>query len=132
MDRNRPVEFGIIIWFSIYSKLASRSKIDECVFYRNKVIFIVYVDGGIFAAIMDLDIDDAIKELASTGLDIEDQGSPPDYIGVNINRLNKHTYELTQPALSRATVADAGIGPRTSSKPVPLYLQGCSILSWIC
>jgi hypothetical protein len=49
-----------------------QSKIDECVFYRNTVTFIVYVDDGIFAAITDSDIDDAFKDLTNAGLDLED------------------------------------------------------------
>ena len=96
-----------------------QSKIDECVFYRKMVIFIVYVDDGIFAAIVESDIYEAMADLANAGLDLEDQGSPADYIGVNINRINKDTFELTQPALARAIVNDVGIGPRTPAKPVP-------------
>jgi hypothetical protein len=37
--------------------------VDECIFFRNNVIFIVYVNDGIFATPSQKAIDQAIKEL---------------------------------------------------------------------
>jgi hypothetical protein len=39
------------------------SKVDECVFFRNDMLFIVYIDDGIFASPSQKAIDQAIKEL---------------------------------------------------------------------
>eukprot|EP00956_Cyclotella_meneghiniana_P035933 scaffold119648_cov87-Cyclotella_meneghiniana.AAC.1 len=63
------------------------SLIDDCVFYRDNVIFIVYVDDGIFVSPDDQHISAAIQDIIDTGLDIEDQGHPNDYVGVAIKRL---------------------------------------------
>jgi hypothetical protein len=63
-----------------------QSKVDECVFFRNNVIFIVYVDDGIFASPSQKAIDQAIKELKQR-FDMEDQGSITDYLGVNVEHL---------------------------------------------
>jgi hypothetical protein len=54
-----------------------QSKVDECVFFRDNVIFIVYVDDGIFASPSQKAIDQAIKELKEQ-FDMEDQGSITD------------------------------------------------------
>ncbi len=60
------------------------SLVDDCVFYRNDVIFMVYVDNDIFLGDDDSKLQQAIKDIQDTGLNIEDQGHPADYVGVNI------------------------------------------------
>ena len=47
----------------------------------------VYVDNGIFLGTDDLKLQDAIKEIQDIGLNIEVQGHPADYVGVNIKKL---------------------------------------------
>jgi hypothetical protein len=37
-----------------------------------------------------------IKEIQNLGLNIEDQGHPADYVGVNIKKLKDGSYEFTQ------------------------------------
>jgi hypothetical protein len=44
-----------------------QSKVDECVFYRDGVIFMVYVDDGIFYCLNMGKIDQAILELRAAG-----------------------------------------------------------------
>jgi hypothetical protein len=40
-----------------------QSKVDECIFFHNDVIFIVYINDGIFASPSPKAINQAIKEL---------------------------------------------------------------------
>jgi len=77
-----------------------QSLIDECVFYRNDVIFIVYVDDGLFFGSDDDTLTMIIKRLRDSGLNIQDQGHPADYVGVNIRKARDGSYEFT-PTLSR-------------------------------
>ncbi len=63
------------------------SLIDDCIFFRNDIIFMVYVDDSIFLGNEDSKLQDAIKEIQDSGLNIEDQGHPADYVGVNIKKL---------------------------------------------
>jgi hypothetical protein len=58
------------------------SLIDDCVFFCNDIIFMVYVDDGIFLGINDLQPQNVIKEIQDLGLNIEDQDHPADYVGV--------------------------------------------------
>ncbi|KAL7478579.1 hypothetical protein ACHAW6_004335 [Cyclotella cf. meneghiniana] len=60
------------------------SLIDECVFYKDDVIFIVYVDDGIFIGQDNSKITRLIQQMQNAHLDIEDQGHPADYVGINI------------------------------------------------
>ncbi len=48
------------------------SLIDNCVFYRDDVIFMVYVDDGIFLGKDDEQLKAVIHEIQGIGLDIED------------------------------------------------------------
>jgi hypothetical protein len=60
------------------------SQIDGCMFFRNDIIFMVYVDDGIFLVSNDSQLQAVIKKIQALGLNIEDQGRPADYVGVNI------------------------------------------------
>ena len=86
-----------------------QSLVDECMFYRGNIIFIVYVDDGIFIGKSDEQIATAIDELRALNLNIEDQGHPSDYVGVSIKKHKDGTYELTQRALIDSIIADAGL-----------------------
>jgi hypothetical protein len=73
-----------------------QSLIDDCIFYRDNVIFIVYIDDGIFLGPLDQQLRDIINELHNLKLSIEDQGHPADYVGVSIKKLKNGFIELTQ------------------------------------
>ncbi len=64
-----------------------QSHIDDCFFYWDDVIFIVYVDNGIFLGPLDQQLHGVINELCNLKLSIEDQGHPADYVGVSIKKL---------------------------------------------
>jgi hypothetical protein len=86
-----------------------QSLVDECIFYRGEVIFIVYVNDGIFLAKSNDQMSIAIKELKNLKLKIEDQWHPADYVGVNIKRHKDGTYELTQRALIDSIINNTGL-----------------------
>jgi hypothetical protein len=69
--------------------------IDDCVFFCGDIIFMVYVDGGIFFGNDDAKLEQAIKEIQDLRLNIEDQGPPADYVGVSIKKLCNGFYEFT-------------------------------------
>ena len=96
----------------------AQSKIDDCVFYCNNTIFIVYVDNGIFIGDTNEQILEIISHFQQLGLDIEDQGHPADYVGVNSKRLKGGGIEFTQQALIDSIIADVGL-KGTTTKPVP-------------
>jgi hypothetical protein len=95
-----------------------QSLIDECVFYRDDVIFIVYVDDGIFVGPDDNKLTNVIREIQGTGLDIEDQGHPADYVGVSIKKHKSGYYEFTQRALTDSIISDCELED-AYTKPVP-------------
>eukprot|EP00804_Cyclotella_cryptica_P023836 CCRYP_019472-RA/>CCRYP_019472-RA protein AED:0.18 eAED:0.18 QI:0/-1/0/1/-1/1/1/0/244 len=89
-----------------------QSEVDDCLFYKCDIIFIVYVDDGIFLGSNDAQLTDIIKQLKNAGLDVEEQGHHAEYVGVNINRTQDGTVEFSQHALIHSIISD-------SCKPVP-------------
>jgi hypothetical protein len=71
------------------------SLIDDCICFCGDVIYMVNVDDGIFLGRDDLQLQEVIKEIQNLGLNIEDQGHPADYVGVNIKKLKGGSYEFT-------------------------------------
>jgi hypothetical protein len=94
------------------------SQIDNCVSFRDDIIFMVYVDDGIFLGNDDSKLQAAIQEIQEIGLNIEDQGHPANYVGVNIKKLRDGLYEFTQCALIDAIIDDIGLKD-AKAKPVP-------------
>jgi hypothetical protein len=80
--------------------------IDDCVFFHDDIIFMVYMNDGIFLGSDDLQLQDVIKEIQDLGLNIEDQVHPADYVGVNIKKLKDGSYEFTQRALIDSIIDD--------------------------
>jgi hypothetical protein len=85
------------------------SLIDDSVFFCGDIIFMVYVDNGIFLDHNDPQLQEVIKEIQNLGLNIEDQGHPADYVGVNIKKLKDGSYEFTPRALIDSIIDDVGL-----------------------
>jgi hypothetical protein len=94
------------------------SLIDNCVFFRDDIIFMVYVDDGIFLSNDYSKLTDAIRDIQNSGLNIEDQGHPADYVGVNIKKMKDGSSEFTQRALIDSIIEDVGLKD-VNVKPVP-------------
>jgi hypothetical protein len=93
--------------------------IDDCVFFHGDIIFMVYLDNGIFLGSNDLQLQEVIKEFQNLGLNIEDQGHMEDYVGVNIKKLKDGSYEFTQQGLIDSIIDDIGLILDAKVKPVP-------------
>jgi len=100
-----------------------RSLIDECVWYKDNLVFLVYVDDGIFVSLDNKDILTEIRYLTTVkNLQIEDQGHPNDYVGVNISTTKDGHFVFTQPVLIDSIIADIGILP-SQKKLIPINAQ---------
>ena len=96
-----------------------QSKIDDCVFYKGKTIFMNYVDDGIFMSPDPKEIDTAIKAIGKQGLDIEDRGDIGDYLGINFNYNEDNTIELTQPQLIDQIIEQAKLKSKQGPRELP-------------
>ena len=94
------------------------SAIDECVFYRNGTVFLVYVDDGIIAGPSVEAIDQIILDL-QTLFKVSDEGDLTDYLGVNIETLENGTIKLSQPHLIDQIIEDVNFQSDTKLKSTP-------------
>ncbi len=95
-----------------------QSLIDDCVFYRSDVIFIVYVNAGIVLGLSDEQLSGIINEMRNLELDIKDQSHPADYLGVNIKHIKDGSIKLSQRALIDTIIEDADLND-SKVKAVP-------------
>jgi hypothetical protein len=56
-----------------------QSKIDECLYYRGRTLFLVYIDNGIM-----MDLNQEAVEQVMKDLGIQDEGAINNYLGVKV------------------------------------------------
>eukprot|EP00804_Cyclotella_cryptica_P005605 CCRYP_003077-RA/>CCRYP_003077-RA protein AED:0.24 eAED:0.24 QI:0/-1/0/1/-1/0/1/0/160 len=106
------------IWNSyLVEKLCSigfqPSLIDECVFFRDDVIFIVYVDNGIFLGPNYQSLTNVICEISAAGQDIKNQGHP------QRTTLESRSPSTAMDALSSPNVLSLLLSSMTSTSAMP-------------
>jgi Reverse transcriptase (RNA-dependent DNA polymerase) len=93
-----------------------QSKIDKCLYYQGRTLFLVYVNDGI---LMDLDpeeVERAMKDLSSK-FEIEDEGTINDYLGVKVEPgKTPGTFYLSQPHLIDSILEDRKLSNHGASK----------------
>ena len=100
-----------------------------CIYYRNTVVLMIYVDDGIFIAPRQQEIDEAYKLMVTQLTDKEgvihrpykmtDERDLADYLGVKINRLPDGKIKLSQPQMINSILEDLGMSEATTTKPTP-------------
>ena len=83
-------------------------KADECVFYKGKTIFVVYVDDGILIGPDKEEIDNIIMSLKED-YDLTDKGNLNEYLGIKIEERKDGSRVLKQPLLMRRILMAVGI-----------------------
>jgi len=101
------------------------SMVDECVWYRGDIIFTFYVDDGIIWCPRAEGLDEFMKDIRNNKktkqkFDIEDRGNVSDYLGINFQRQEDGTIQLSQPQLIEQIIKDVGVSNhRTRPTPAP-------------
>ena len=85
-----------------------QSKFDECIFYHQTTIFVVYTDDGILFDPSMSTINERIKDLQSL-FDLEVQGNIQDYLGIRIDRKSDGSIHMTQPHLIDSVLEDLNL-----------------------
>ena len=113
------------VWFQyLRNKLVNevgfeQSKIDECVFYRGKTMCVLHTDDSLIAGPDDAEIEQIIKDLKAANLGITVEGDVEDFLGVNIDRRDDGTINMTQPHLIDQIVKDLKFQENTKAKDTP-------------
>jgi hypothetical protein len=100
------------VWFQyLLKKLESvgfeQSKHDECVFFKDQMMYVLYTDDSILAGPDQKEIEQAVQQMKEVGLDITIEGDLTDFLGVNIDRHEDDgMIHLTQPHLIHQILKD--------------------------
>ena len=73
----------------------TESSIDDCVFFHDNMIFILYFNGRIFASPSSEAINQAIRDIRNK-FNIEDQGTLEYYIVINIEAIRNGKLKLSR------------------------------------
>ena len=84
-----------------------QSKVDECVYYRGKTLYVLYTDDSLLAGPDKDEIRQIIEELQTKSkLSITVEGDLADFLGVSIERKEDGTIHMTQPHLIEQILGD--------------------------
>jgi len=84
----------------------TQSKIDECVFYRGRCIYVLYTDDSILVGPDDDELDAIVNDMQGAELKLTVDGKIDDFLGVNIERREDGKFVLTQPHLIDSILKD--------------------------
>ena len=91
----------------------NKTKIDESVFFRNRVVILLYVDDGILCGPETTNFFSVVEEPHALKYDMEDIGTLTDYLGVQVKNPKDERIELTQPQLIEDIIKELGFNPNT-------------------
>ena len=78
------------VWYKyLESRLVQRagftkSKVDDCIFYKGNVIYVLYTDDSILFGPTQKEIDSCIQDIQVAGLKITIEGDIKDFLGDRI------------------------------------------------
>jgi len=79
------------------------------VFYRGRVIYVLYTDDSILAAPTKAEVDKAIQDIKGAGLNVTIEGDVKDFLGVHLEKVRDKEIRMTQPHLMKQIIKDMGI-----------------------
>ena len=97
------------------------SKFDPCLYYRNSIIFLVYIDDHIIFSPNDKAIDEVVTDLRNStqNFTLDDQGEVGDFLGIQIQKLDNGSIILTQPQLIDSIIQDLHLQSGSNPKNRP-------------
>ena len=97
-----------------------QSNVDECLFYKGRVIYALYTDDSIIAGPDKAEVESTIESIRRAGLNLTIEGTLEDFLGVNIERKGDGSIHLTQPHLIDGILKDLRLdGNNVKTKGTP-------------
>ena len=97
------------------------SKFDPCLYYRNSVIFLVYIDDCIVFGPDDKVIDDMVTDLRNSlqNFTVDDHGEVGDLLGIQVQKRDDGSIVSTQPHLIDSIIQDLHLQSGSNPKSTP-------------
>lgn len=97
-----------------------QSECDECLFVRNRTIYVLYTDDSILASPTDAELDTVLADMKRAGLQITVEGTVEDFLGVKMQHNNDGSITMTQPHLIQQVLKDLNLlQDSAKSKDIP-------------
>ena len=97
------------------------SKFDPCLYYRNSIIFLVYIDDCIVFGPNNKAIDEVVTDLCNStqNFTLNDQGEVGNFLGIQIQKLDDGSIVLTQLQLIDSIIQDLHLQSESNPKNTP-------------
>ena len=107
-QKQGPKVWGDFLHQGLTKAAFEQSKVDPCLYYREGLIFLVYIDDCLLLSPSDKLIDQGINNLctAEPRFNMEDQGSVNDFLGIQVKHKKNGEITLTQPQLIASILND--------------------------
>ena len=96
----------------------SQSNVNDCVFYNQTVIFMVYVDDAILLSPYSSEINKSLQQLRQH-FKLTEEGEIADYLGLKVQKLPNGNISLSQPHLIASILKDINFSANTKMKSTP-------------
>ena len=96
-----------------------KSDIDSCLYLRDGLVFVFYVDDGIIISSDDSKVQQFIDELRKFNFDLSIEADYAGYLGVDIIAQPDGTLLMAQSGLIERILIDLGLTDSTSTKATP-------------
>jgi hypothetical protein len=97
----------------------TQSKVDECIFYKGKVVYVLYTDDSILTGPDRKEIDRVVRDIKNAKLNITVEGKVTDFLGVKIDRQGDGTIKFSQPHLIDKILKALRLGEDAKIKETP-------------
>jgi Reverse transcriptase (RNA-dependent DNA polymerase) len=98
----------------------TQSSVDDCLYYKGCVMFVVYVDDGILISPFKKHIENELKVLQQV-FNISVEGDINDYVGVKIERTSEGTIRMTQLQLINSILKELNFKSNTKPSHTPVF-----------
>ena len=107
-QKQGPKVWGDFLHQGLTKASFEQSKVDPCLYYREGLIFLVYIDDCLLLSPSDKLIDQGIHDLctAEPRFNMEDQGAVNDFLGIQVKHKKNGEITLTQPQLIASILND--------------------------
>ena len=107
-QKQGPKVWGDFLHQGLTKASFEQSKIDPCLYYREGLIFLVYIDDCLLLSSSDKLIDEGINDMrkAEPRINMEDQGTVNDFLGIQVKHKQNGEITLTQPQLIASILDD--------------------------
>jgi len=101
----------------------TQSKYEECLYFRNVTILLVYVDDLIIMSHEESDVDKVFHDIQAAGFDINCVGTLNEYLGIEVQQQRNGNIHLKQPTMIKQILHSLSFNQRTKAKQNPAKIR---------